>query len=222
MPFKVTARSSEDDLTTASDDHLFEAMKDAELNPEKAQFAWTEFYKRYSSYLWNCCLKVCHSVTEGDDLAKDVFQSTIKKIYLQAKTYRPEKAVGIKAWISRIAYNEFIDYYNKYNAHFVPFDAIEEDAKELPEEPIDQGDDLSSKLLTVHADQLKSLLSSLSGKEFKILMTYMKYYQIDKPNAHLPDGEIEQLCKEFNIKADAIRQVKRRTILKLQKLVKDL
>src|SRR5688572_3224623 len=105
MPFKVTARSSEADLTTASDDHLFEAMKDAEANPEKAQFAWNEFYKRYSSYLWNCCLKVCHSVTEGDDLAKDVFQSTIKKIYLQAKTYRPEKAVGIKAWISRIAYN---------------------------------------------------------------------------------------------------------------------
>ena len=220
MPFKVSVHDSTLEIQAVADAFLFELMKNADDDPGKAKIAWTEFYRRHSPYLWNCCLKVCKSAIEGDKLARDIFQSTMHKIYSQAKTYQPEKANGIKAWISRIAHNEFIDYYKKYNANFSSFDM----APEIEDDVADSDDEheLAGKLLSIHSEQLKMLLGKLSKKEFKILMTCMNYYQLDKPNAHLPDAEMDKLCKEFSIKSDAVRQIKRRALIKLQKLAKEL
>jgi len=220
MPFKVSVHDTTVVIQAAEDAYLFELMKNADNDPGKATIAWTEFYRRYSTYLWNCCLKVCKSAIEGDKLARDIFQSTMHKIYSQAKTYQPEKATGVKAWISKIAHNEFIDYYNKYNANFSPFDMAPEIEDDVADS--DGEHELAGKLLSIHSEQLKALLGKLSRKEFKILMTCMNYYQLDKPNAHLPDAEMEKLCKEFRIKSDAVRQIKRRALIKLQKFAKEL
>ena len=220
MPFKLSIHDSTLEIQDVADGLLFELMKNADNDQGKARIAWTEFYRRYSTYLWNCCLKVCKSAPEGDKLAKDIFQSTMQKIFNQSKKYQPEKGRGVKAWISRIAHNEFIDYFNKYNANFISYDA----PPEVEEEVYDEGDqnELTNKLLSLRSEQLKSLLAQLSPKEFKILMTCMNYYQIDKPNAHLPDSEMNKLCEEFGIKSDAIRQIKRRALIKLQKFAKEI
>ena len=219
MPFKAGIK--QDSLvSTVSDNQLFELMKNVDGDPLEARSAWEEFYRRYAGYLWNCCLKICRTVSEGDSLAKDIFQSTIQKIYIKAKTYNPDRATGIKAWMGRIAYNEFIDYFNKFNQNFVLVNEmpdVEEDVQEDEDERA-----ITEKLLDLKEDQIKNLLSNLSAKEFKILMTCMSYFQIDNPNAHLPDDVINDLCSEFNVKSDALRQIKRRAILKLKSILSKL
>lgn len=220
MPFKVNVADPNAEILASTDGYLFELMKSAERDPEKAKAAWTEFYRRYATYLWNCCLRVCRTMTEGDRVAKDIFQSTMKKIFDQAKTYQPEKGHGIKAWISRIAHNEFIDYFNKYNAKFISF--------ETPPDVVDDSDDdiidpeFEDKVVALKSDQLKVLLSHLNSKELKVLMTCMNYLQLDKPNSHLPDKVMSELCNEFNIKSDAVRQIKRRALIKLQNIAKNI
>lgn len=217
MPFKAQTRDRVAHLSTASDDHLFELMKRADDKPQEASQAWEEFYNRYGNYLWNCCLKVCSTVSEGESLAKDVFQSTLQKIYAKAKTYKTDRATGLKSWMSRIAYNEFIDYFNKYNRRFVLVDEM----PEVEDQETDDKDERSQseKLLDLKEEQLKALLSYLSPKEFKVLMTCISYHQIDNPNAHVPDQVIADLCSEFQIKPDALRQIKRRALIKLKNLL---
>lgn len=223
MPFKVSPKALDLDTANLSDSSLFELMADYDRNQEKATSAWNEFYQRYGTYLWNCCLHVCRTVPEGEKLAKDIFQSSIQKIYAHARSYDPQKARGVKGWISSIAYHEFIDYYNKYHRNFVAFDQqlheveiANDEWEEIEEETV------ASKVLGLKLEQLKALLSKLSPKEFKVLMTYMSHYQLDKPNSHLPDSQMKQLCAEFNVKSDAIRQIKKRALAKLKKLASEI
>lgn len=214
MPFKLKIADQPSELSAMSDVDLFKVMSQGATSPILASSALEEFYRRYNAYLWRCCLHICRSTTEGEDLAKDIFQSTLHKIFIKAGTYDSEKGTGVKAWMSRIAYNEFIDHYNKYNKHF-------ELVNELPEVEDAEYDEeaLANQLLMIREGQLKELLRHLNLKEFKILMTCMAYYQIDNPNGHVPDKVIADLCSEFNIKPDAIRQIKRRALIKLKKFL---
>lgn len=217
MPFRSTVEGISAEILEAKDGDLFLLMTD-QGNPGRARAAWNEFYRRYSTYLWNSCLYVCRSVPEGDRLAKDIFQSTMHKVFSRAATFDPAKGLGIKPWISRIAHNEFIDYFNKYNSRFVP-GALE---IEIEDEAFDEetDSDTLNKVLVIQLEQLRVLLQQLTAKELKILMTYMNYYQIDNPNSHLPDEEMSRLCDEYKIKSDAVRQIKRRALIKLRTLVK--
>lgn len=223
MPFKVSPKTLDVDTANLSDSSLFELMADHDANPSRATRAWNEFYQRYSTYLWNCCLHVCRTTTEGDKLAKDIFQSSIQKIYAHARKYDPQKANGVKAWISKIAYHEFIDYYNKYHHNFIAFDQQSHET-EVGEDVWGEGEEetVASKILGLKLEQLNSLLSKLNPKEFKVLMTYMSHFQLDKPNSHLPDSQMKQLCIEFNVKSDAIRQIKRRALAKLKRWAREI
>lgn len=223
MPFKVSPKALDLDTANLSDSSLFELMADHDANPSGATRAWNEFYHRYSSYLWNCCLHVCRTTTEGDRLAKDIFQSSIQKIYVQARKYDSQKATGVKAWISRIAYHEFIDYYNKYDRNFVAFDQHSHE-RGVADDVWEEGEEetVTSIVLGLKLEQLKFLLSKLSPKEFKVLMTYMSHFQLDKPTSHLPDSQMRQLCAEFNVKSDAIRQIKRRALDKLKRWTREI
>jgi RNA polymerase sigma factor (sigma-70 family) len=209
----VTSKMKITKLGNLLDDELFVMMRNSEADNEQARMAWQEFYKRYHKYLWKCCLNQCRKL-DGDYVptAKDLFQSTMQKIYLKSHTYKSRKDSSVKAWISRIAQNEFHDYLKKYYLNFVK-GAI----PDIPEEFEEANDDeASQKIQDIKFDKLKSLLSQLTEKEYKILITCMTYYQIDNPNAHLPDFVIEELCDEFRITSATIRQIKRRAILKLK------
>lgn len=209
-------------LSDLTDIELFELMKNRDSNHNSAKHAWEEFYKRYARYLWNCCLNQCKSLPDGESVALDIFQGTMQKIYGRAELFDVKRNSGIKGWISRVSQNEFHNYFNKYHLNFTndqPED-IEDEVEIENNNEIDE--ELATKIETIKFDQLKLLLSKLNEKEYKILITCMSYYQMDKPNTHLPDNEIEKLCKEFNIKPASIRQIKRRALLKLQKFAQNL
>lgn len=201
-------------LVKVSDDELFADMSNFENESEQAKLAWQEFYRRHHKYLWKCCVLQCQKLKEEDylQIAKDLFQTTMHKVYVKAYTYKPQINSSVKAWLSRIAQNEFHDYLKKYHLKF-----IKGDIPELEDSVEDVDDSVaSSNIVDLKLDKLKSLLSILTEKEYKILMVCMTYYQIDNPNAHLPDFVIDELCAEFEISPATIRQIKRRAILKLK------
>ena len=220
MPFEVKT-TPEPEIANSSDADLFSLMRAAEEEPLKATKAWKEFYRRYRDYLWHSCLTFCRAVAEGKELAKDIFQATVLKLFEKASSFNPEENKGIKAWISRIAFNEFIDHINKYERNFVHSDEPPELA-DLVEDFSDEEEAFYSKMEDLKAEQLALLLSCLNPKELKVLMVSMSYYQLDKPLGHLPDSEIKELCTEFNVKPPALRQIKLRALAKLKKKAKEL
>lgn len=214
MTLTITKSNKSTGLEDLADSRLFELMKNKNSTPEEARKAWHEFYKRYSKYLWNRCLRQCRTAPDGEALAKDIFQDTMQKVYNQAEKFDAEKSNGTKGWLSSIVHNEFYEYFRKHHLKFTN--------EELPDVAVDEednfiDDELKEKMSNLRIDQLGQLLSGITQKEHKILITYIKFQQLDKPNAHLPDTEMEKLCTEFNSNPEAIRQSKRRAIIKLKK-----
>ena len=207
----IPSKEPKRDITDASDEQLFDIMAKNDSNGDASR-AWAEFFKRYKEYLWKCCLQNCKSIPEGDQVAKDLFQTTMQKIFAKSKTYKKGKSQGLKGWISKIAFNEFQDYLKKYHLKFtndLPVDLIDEE--------IDEEHELESdNIQTIKFENLKILLSNLSVREYKILITYMSYHQLDKPESHLPDEVMGELCEEFKVLPANVRQIKRRALLKLK------
>lgn len=205
------------------DDHqLFLFMKNRNSKPEEARKAWNEFYIRYAKYVWNRCLSQCKTAPEGDVLAKDIFQNTMQKVYENAEKFDLEKNDGVKGWLSSIVHNEFYTYFNKYHLKFSNEEYADIEDTQEDEETLILEDALYDKFAGANFEVLKKLLSGLTEKEYKVIMTYMKFHQLDNPGSHLPDAEIRKLCAELNITAATARQIKRRGLLKLKKLAEQL
>lgn len=223
MTLTLTKPDRSAGYSDVDDSQLFSVMQNRDSKPEEAKKAWAEFYKRYSRYLWNRCLKQCKSAPEGDVLAKDIFQITVKKVYEKAGKFDIDKNSGVKGWLSSIVQNEFYTYFNKYHLKF-----SNEEIPDVPDTSEDEGEQLMDealydKVANVKFEMLKNLLSSLTVKEYKVIMTYMNYHQLDKPGAHLPDAVMGQLCAELNnITSAAVRQIKSRALKKLKKLAESI
>ena len=204
------------------DQQLFLLMKSRDSKPDEAKKAWNELYTRYAKYVWNRCLSQCKTAPEGDVLAKDIFQNTMQKVYENAVKFDPEKNEGVKGWLSSIVHNEFYTYFNKYHLKFSNEDIPDIEDTQGDEETWLIEDALYDKVAGANFEVLKKLLAGLSEKEYKVIMTYMKYHQLDNPGSHLPDAEMRKLCAELNITAAAARQIKRRGLLKLKTLAERL
>ena len=209
----ISKRKETGVLAAATDEQLFLLMKNRGLDPENGNAAWGEFYRRYAKYLWKCCLIQCSSLPDGEEVAMDIFQATMEKIYDRANNFHIEKNSGLKGYISRIAQNEFHNYFKKYHLNF--------SNEEYPEtEDSSEDHEAEIQIPEIKFENLKQMLSKLSPKEYKVLITCMNYYQIDNPNSHLPDEEIKKLCIEFNIAPATIRQIKKRSLQKLKDFAK--
>jgi RNA polymerase sigma factor (sigma-70 family) len=197
-------------------------MKNTDLKPEEAKKAWNEFYTRYSRYVWNRCLSQCRTAPEGDVLAKDVFQNTMQKVYENAEKFDADKNEGVKGWLSSIVHNEFCSYFNKYHLKFSneEYPDIEDPIED--EEVVLIEDAVYDKIVGIQFEALKKLLTCLTSKEYTVIITYMKYHQLDNPRTHLPDPEMRKLCSDLKITSATARQIKRRGLLKLRKLAEQL
>lgn len=67
-------------------------------------------YENYADALFG----VIKKVISDDDLAQDVLQETLIKVWKKGKTYNPEKA-KLFTWLYRIAYNSAIDKIRSVN-----------------------------------------------------------------------------------------------------------
>jgi len=222
MTLTITKSDKPAGYSDYDDQELFSFMKNRNSKPEEAKKAWTEFYARHAKYIWNRCLSQCSTAPEGDALAKDIFQNTMQKVYENAEKFNSEKNDGIKGWLSSIVHNEFYNYFNKYHLKFSNEEHPDIEDTQEDEETLMLEDAVYDKFVGAHFEALKKLLSGLTEKEYKVIMTYMKFHRLDKPGSHLPDAEMRKLCVELNITAATARQIKRRGLLKLKKLAEQL
>jgi len=175
-------------------------------------------------------LKVCRNCCSGFDnsneLAKDIFQNTFLKVYNKAYTFKlknEEKtniSADIKAWLSRIAKNELINFLRKNpdekllsNPHRVKTDDLEEKRIENSNE---MDDESILKAPSIQKEILDRALGSLSPDERHVLLTYMQYYDPGFPNRHLPEDVLANLCRALNVKSGSIRQIKLRALNKIK------
>jgi RNA polymerase sigma factor (sigma-70 family) len=218
MALTLTKSDRSAGYSDVEDSQLFSLMKNRDSKLEEAKQAWNEFYKRYSKYIWNRCLKQCRTAPEGDVLAKDIFQITVKKVYENASKFDIEKNNGVKGWLSSVVHNEFYNYFNKYHLKF-----SNDEIPDIPDSSEDEeeqliNDALYDQVVNIKFEALTKLLSCLTAKEYKVVMIYMNYHQLDKPSSHLPDDVMSALCAELNnIKSAAVRQIKGRAMKKLKK-----
>lgn len=194
---------------------------------QAGEAAFNEFYQRYKGFVLKVCLQSCHGFIEGDSLARDVFQNTFLKVYHKAYSFKskePDKtniSGDVKAWLSRIARNELINFLRKNpDEKFLDgrkrIDIVDFNQPVASEEDRAISSDISEPEPTMQMETLKAGLALLTGAEREVLMTYMTWYDPTSPKRHLPEEILKRLSGLLKVKAATIRQIKFRALKKLR------
>jgi len=191
-----------------SDEDLLVLMSFQKDNKKESEEAFNTFYDRYKSFLWSLCYSICtkrKGTQEGEELAKDIFNNTMMSIYESSLTYDSKKS-KIKTWMSRIAKNEMCDFLKDE----LVFSPLNEDVYLIS----DNDNIEDTTFISPEKKELENALLTLSEKEKDILLTYMQYSDGKK---HLPDELISELCKRHSTLPATLRQIKKRTLEKIEK-----
>jgi len=198
--------SSSDLLTMASIDRF---------DPECIS-AFEEFHRRYKNFVWNIAYTKASSIDKHNamQVAMVLSQNTFIKIYEKADVFVPRSSDINKdcmKWISGIMKNITLQYLqenNKQKAHMVFLEIIPEveEHSEADELPV---------VITFERRLLQNALKTLSDKERSILLAWYNFYSEGKVRSISKDVK-EALAKQFNVKVDSLKQIKKRALNKVK------
>lgn len=206
-------------LTNEALANLFLAMAMKEEDRQNAEKAFTEFYNRYKNFLFTVIKKACKSwEMYGDELIETVFENTFLTVFDKAETFlklddipfeRQEKRM--KAWLSQIAKNEMLQLLKQYR---IDKDKIEfTDDLNFIERIENETEEITSDDILLAEKALKTL----SERDRNILITYLIY---EDGNKKLPSSEIQKLADMWGVLPDNMRQIKKRSLAKLEIFIK--
>ncbi len=166
-------------------------------------------------------------------LAEDIFQNTLLKVLSKAHTFKSKNSEGdsknisieIKAWLSRIAHNELINFLRKNPDEKALSNPFREKSLDLAGTIVDSSEEGLEYIKPEKLFQknlLDAALANLTEREKYILMAYMQYFDPSQPLRHLPDDVLESICVKFGIKPDNVRQIKGRAMKKLKSQIESL
>jgi RNA polymerase sigma factor (sigma-70 family) len=196
-------------------------------DPIERKGAFDEFYKRYSSFLYNACCKSCWSFDSAGHLAEDIFQNVMVKVSEKGSLFKLPDVVDsidapryIKAWLTRIASNELREFLRKNPDEKFLADPHRKRSSDLldvtaVDEPVTTAGYVELPV-SIQKDLLEKGILSLEIREREILMTYMQYFDPSRPNLHLPDEVLRAICDRYEITAQNVRQIKGRALNKLK------
>jgi len=206
-------------LTNEALADLFLAMAMKEEDRQNAEKAFTEFYNRYKNFLFTVIKKACKSwEMYGEELIETVFENTFLTVFDKAETFlklddipfeRQEKRM--KSWLSQIAKNEMLQLLRQYK---------------IDKDKIEYANDLSfierieSETEEIISDDIllaEKALQTLSERDRNILVTYLMY---EDGNKKLPSIEIQKLADMWGVLPDNMRQIKKRSLAKLEIFIK--
>ncbi len=202
---------------TLADLFLLMAMK--EDNRQEAEKAFDKFYNCYKNYVYTIVKNACKSwEMYGDELVETVFENTFLSVYAKAESFmmiegisfeRQEK--NMKSWLGAIAKNEMLQLLRQFKT---------------VKDKIEYTDDLSfleninennESLYTEDYLLAEKALKTLSERDRSILVTYLMYQD---GNKKLPKEEIQRLADMWNVHPDNMRQIKKRSMDKLEMYIK--
>jgi len=204
-------------LTSEALADLFLSMAFKEDDRQKAEKAFADFYNRYKNYLYTVIRNACKSwEMYGDELVQEVHKNTFLTVFEKAESFlrieevpveRQEKRM--KSWLGRIAEREMYKL-----------------LRELRNEKIDYYDDLTflensnNEVKTQKTEDYllaEKALNTLKERDRNILVTYLMY---EDGNKKLPSFEIKRLAEMWGVLPDNMRQIKKRSLAKVEKYIK--
>jgi RNA polymerase sigma factor (sigma-70 family) len=206
-------------LTNEALADLFLAMAMKEEDRQNAEKAFTEFYNRYKSFLFTVIKKACKSwEMYGDELIETVFENTFLTVFDKAETFlklddipfeRQEKRM--KSWLSQIAKNEMLQLLRQYK--------IDKDKIELADDLsfIERIESETEEIISDDILLAEKALQTLNDRDRNILVTYLMY---EDGNKKLPSSEIQKLADMWGVLPDNMRQIKKRSLAKLEIFIK--
>lgn len=206
-------------LTNEALADLFLAMAMKEEDRQNAEKAFTEFYNRYKSFLFTVIKKACKSwEMYGDELIETVFENTFLTVFDKAETFlklddipfeRQEKRM--KAWLSQIAKNEMLQLLRQYR--------IDKDKVEFTDDLsfVERMEDETEEIISNDILLAEKALQTLNERDRNILVTYLMY---EDGNKKLPSSEIQKLADMWGVLPDNMRQIKKRSLAKLEIFIK--
>jgi RNA polymerase sigma factor, sigma-70 family len=195
-----------------SDEELLILVSDKDENRTEAQQAFTIFYNRYKTFLWNLCVNVCRKCKKPDDeeLAKDLFQNTMISVYAYGHTFNSKKS-KVTTWLSRIAKNEL--YRLLRNSKEL---RIDEEMELMVESVVDEKSANGYEFESSEQKVLKEALEFLPEREQEILLTYIMY---EDGNKQLPKEIRQYLLDKYATTQENLRQIKGRSLKKIKDII---
>jgi RNA polymerase sigma factor (sigma-70 family) len=206
-------------LTNEALADLFLSMAMKDDDRQNAEKAFTEFYNRYKRFIYTVIKKACKPwEMYGQELIDTVFESTFLNVYEKAEIFmivdeipfeRQERR--LKSWLSQVAKNEMLQLLRQYR---------------IDKDKIEYSDDLSFiEIIDSETEEIKSddillaekALQTLSERDRNILVTYLMY---ENGNKKLPSIEIQKLADMWGVLPDNLRQIKKRSLAKLEIFIK--
>lgn len=195
------------------------AMKDDDR--PGAEKAFAEFYNRYKNYLYTVTLNACRSwEMYGDELVQSVHQNTFQTVYEKAEDFLQIEEVSnerqekrMKSWLGKIAEREMFKLLRElkdqkenivYQDDLTPFENSVEETESQK----------SNDFLLA-----EKALNSLKERDRNILVTYLMFEEGDKK---LPSSEIQRLAEMWDVLPDNMRQIKKRSLAKMETLLKPI
>ncbi|MDH5381958.1 MAG: RNA polymerase sigma factor [Cyclobacteriaceae bacterium] len=138
------------------------------LIKEGHQRYFSIFTQRYEKYI----LKTCKSYVKNDDVAEDLCQEVLIKVFLQLKKFRSE--AKLTTWLFSIIHNTCIDYLrkNKKNVHGIITEKLIDEIGDI----VDVEENLPiEKTVGVLDDLLKEMTSE---EKLILLLKYKEKHSI--------------------------------------------
>jgi RNA polymerase sigma factor (sigma-70 family) len=195
-------------MSTETDEDLlvYMGMQD-QLPARKAAFA--EFHKRHAGFLWG----VCQRALGGDfHAAEDLCQLVLLEVFEHPDGYHADgtrKPVQrIRAWLDTTA-GIFLKRGLVYR---MPAESLD------PEVAAPELDDAELTPLTRRTIEA---FHTLSPETQQLLQTWLKHYDPEHPQAHLPDDIVAALANELNTTKENVRQMRRRGLQKIKEYLEN-
>ncbi|WP_166333006.1 RNA polymerase sigma factor [Sphingobacterium chungjuense] len=198
-------------MTIEEIENVLLVISDKSYDEDSAVAAFTTLYHGYSKFLNSVVSSVLkNSGIYDEQILNTVVNNTFYKLYENPLIFSfPEKAVddkGFKAWLSRVAKNEFkrllAEYYKDTTA-----------LEKMSSEPAIESEELAQDLFTnVNFKVLDEALNMLSERDRHILLTLYLYYEEGK---NTPSVVLKMLCKIYDTTHVNIRKIKERSEKKI-------
>jgi DNA-directed RNA polymerase specialized sigma24 family protein len=197
-------------LTQTAPEDLFILMAYKDENPEQADLAFLEFFKRYEHFLRWAIHEICFNFElYTSEIEEVLFDNTINQVYKKAnkfikvseETDPAYKERRIKGWLSKIAENELKQIIRKGEHDCIYFNKLEYDESEIF---IFDDSPAVSRLTAEELQWFREGLAMLTKQQrFVIDQIYLQ----KSDRKHLESEILENLAIQLKITKDSVRQI---------------